>query len=269
MNNSVLQSLVEQEVTTILESFRGFRLVVFKNLGSSQDRIQYASDKLPFMGAGSARSVFGIGSGKVIKMVGNKDDLKDYLKSPTSKWEKKFWLTGVERGYLQNRAEIDLFTHPQARPILAEIFDFADDYSWLICEAAQTLKNTRELSKFLGFPSGWLTELLEIYNKGMTDSALIQLANMMGISGVKSRSKTMLSRLGEQIGHTFETRDEFILYLKEDLPNQPHFSAIIHLVRNLGHSTQDLNNPDHWGKTTDGRIVLLDYGFTEDVRSKY
>ena len=31
----------------------------------------------------------------------------------------------------------------------------------------------------------------------------------------------------------------------------------------------DLTVLDHWGKTPDGRVVILDYGFTEDVAEKH
>ena len=31
----------------------------------------------------------------------------------------------------------------------------------------------------------------------------------------------------------------------------------------------DVDRMDHWGITADNRLVLLDYGFTEDVRSKH
>ena len=31
----------------------------------------------------------------------------------------------------------------------------------------------------------------------------------------------------------------------------------------------DLAKIGHWGKTADQRVVLLDYGFTDDVRNDY
>ena len=52
--------------------------------------------------------------------------------------------------------------------------------------------------------------------------------------------------------------------------NNPHpfIKKIKELVNNNDLNTGDLVS-DHFGKTADGRIVLIDYGLTEDVAQEY
>jgi len=45
-------------------------------------------------------------------------------------------------------------------------------------------------------------------------------------------------------------------------------NAIIHF-REIGLLDQDLVPLEHWGVTTDQRIVLLDYGYNEETRKVY
>ncbi len=55
----------------------------------------------------------------------------------------------------------------------------------------------------------------------------------------------------------------------ENVRNNKLVKAAINitLTNNLG--VGDVIKPDHWGKTPDGRLVLLDYGFTEEVWDKH
>lgn len=55
--------------------------------------------------------------------------------------------------------------------------------------------------------------------------------------------------------------------LAQDAPD--FIKAVVATVRNNKLGIGDIINVEHWGKTPDGRTVLLDYGFTEDVWSKH
>jgi hypothetical protein len=57
--------------------------------------------------------------------------------------------------------------------------------------------------------------------------------------------------------------------LEQYLENpHPFVDKIADLVHNNDLNTGDIVS-DHFGKTADGRIVLIDYGFTEDVAEEF
>lgn len=68
------------------------------------------------------------------------------------------------------------------------------------------------------------------------------------------------------------TRGQEIVLRKrlDDYIKNPHpfVGKIKELVNNNDLNTGDLVS-DHFGKTADGRIVLIDYGLTEDVAQEY
>lgn len=57
---------------------------------------------------------------------------------------------------------------------------------------------------------------------------------------------------------------------KKPLENKsPFLSAIVHTALENSLMPGDLESVDHYGKTADGRVVLLDYGFTGEVWKKH
>lgn len=51
--------------------------------------------------------------------------------------------------------------------------------------------------------------------------------------------------------------------------NIQDFMRTVHTLVKGGHDEGDIFALDHWGKTNDGRLVLLDYGYTSDAQKKY
>jgi hypothetical protein len=54
-----------------------------------------------------------------------------------------------------------------------------------------------------------------------------------------------------------------------DVYTNPKTKAVRHLQNELGLDFSDLTRMNHWGGGTDGRLVLLDYGFTVEVADKF
>jgi len=59
-------------------------------------------------------------------------------------------------------------------------------------------------------------------------------------------------------------RGEMDLEDFDDKPNTEFIESVASLLKE-GTMGADLEVVDHWGKTSDGRIVVLDYGFTQEV----
>ncbi len=47
------------------------------------------------------------------------------------------------------------------------------------------------------------------------------------------------------------------------------FKSAVHALVKAGHDEGDMFALDHWGKTSDGRLVLLDSGFTEETKNRH
>lgn len=56
---------------------------------------------------------------------------------------------------------------------------------------------------------------------------------------------------------------------KEQPESVQRFMASVSALVKAGHDEGDLFALDHWGKTPDGRLALLDYGFTETTKDKH
>jgi len=215
--------LIEQELSSILESFRGFNFPKFEKIENSIDKYKYVKNHLPKIGQGSSRAVFGLGRGKVLKLAGS-FVLVDYIEkkgdllTPEDKSAIESRLkSSFAKGIAQNKEEVDIFTNPKIKPIVAKIYNFSNDFTWLASEAV------REVSE----------EEFEKYFQMSLSLFLNTITNYKNIN-----------------------QDALNNYNKKAL--QAIFSAL-----EQGLAPNDVGRLEHWGKTTDGRIVILDYGFTE------
>lgn len=116
MKPTLLENAIE---TLISEVLRGFNLNKFKTIPSIIGKIKYANSILPKLGKGSSRIVFALSGDKVLKIAKN------------------------EKGFAQNNAELELFTSPDTKPVVARIYDAAQDNSWLISEIVKPFSNSR------------------------------------------------------------------------------------------------------------------------------
>jgi hypothetical protein len=212
MKNEV-QKLIESIVfETLLEFKSSFKWSEFKSQGDIYDALEYCrTQNLPYLGQGSSRIVFALPNTKyVLKLARN------------------------SRGIAQNEAEVDLFTDPKTKLIVAQIYDFDSEFKWLISETVKPFRH------------------------GSSDNEFEDLTNMKF--------------------------DDFynIEYIKDDKNNEikvynsyPHlktnifFQTAKHLYLNSTLMAGDFFILSHWGKTADGRVVILDYGFTKDVMHKH
>lgn len=141
---------------------------------------------------------------------------------------------GSEAGVAQNKAEVDVYTDPKTRDAVAKIFDFDPEYRWLISEAVRSL----------------------------SESEFESLAG----TGVEDLRKTV-----EFCVETDSSAGEGVEWAEEQWlspPKREVLDLMLHLV-DVGLAYGDLMDPEHWGKTPDNRLVLLDYGFTKGVADEY
>lgn len=105
--------------TEIVEDYPvSWNIDEFKNLKTFGERIKYCEENLTRISSGSARIVYKIDDEKVLKLAKNK------------------------KGIAQNEIEIDYSNDYYARNIVAETFEYDDDYLWLEMQLAKKLDRT-------------------------------------------------------------------------------------------------------------------------------
>lgn len=200
--------LLREYVRAIVErAMKPFSFREFKDLFdpeypySPTQFLVYAQKRLPLLGSGTARETFRLSSTKVLKIAKNSSF-----------------------GREQNRVEVDTFTNPSLKPITTRIFNFHDDYLWLISELVRPIESWEEFESLTGVHEDVFIESME---------------------------------------------RESILPNERLSPEGRRFlESAITLVKS-GLFVADLTTVDHWGKTADGRVVILDYGFNDDVSNMW
>ena len=174
-----------------------FNLNKFKTFDNIHVMLEYAKKFLGILGTGSSRQAFTLSSKYVLKIALN------------------------DKGLSQNEAELDVFTNPTSKKVVAKIFGTDPEYRWLISEGVKPLSDESEFENLTGVPwKAFDVEVLASY-----------------IKGVKK--------------------------LEKNTPD--FFKAVIITAQNNSLMPGDLAEISHWGKTADGRCVLLDSGFTREV----
>lgn len=191
---------------------------------------------LPYMGRGSSRVVYALSTGKVLK------------------------ISRDERGLAQTEAEVSVWTNPSTREVAAQVFDFDPDFNWSVMEIAKTFKSSNwrykaSLEHELGIPNSY--------------GATFTIADIVGAL-LSDLSDGLPENITEKLlelprGQEIVLRKRIESYLENP---HPFVNKIKELVNNNDLDTGDLVS-DHFGKTADGRIVLIDYGLTEDVAQEF
>jgi hypothetical protein len=253
-----LKSLLNYLLENVDEAaIRGFSLDILKKKMPEFEKRQYPEDigiairelvgkqyGLPFLGKGSSRAVYALSTGKVLKIAIN------------------------DKGMAQNEAERIVWQNPSTRYIGAKVFESDPNDHWAVMEVAKIYGGPTPLKLDLGIPrelaSSWgyhitsaAFDLTSVYDRGLSVEEVI--ANRYGVAGPG----------GDRDPEIEEVVEAFRKFL-EDPPNS--MLALVDLMYNAPTDHQlhpgDIV-PDHFGRTADGRPVLIDYGFTTGVAEGY
>lgn len=212
MRNAIREFI---ELHLMLERMMGrgeFKLSEFKKLDEPFKMIAYVHDVLKQLGEGTSRVTYLLSSSKVLKIARPNEE---------------------EKGRAQNQTELDVFTSPRTKPIVARIFDYDPGFSWLISELVRPI-DENEFKQRFGLKIETVFEFVyEIHDSKTTADEYL-------------KSKPRIAKLFTTQARSF-------------------IDNCVSLMRENGLSVGDLNIADHWGKTAANRIVLLDYGLTHDV----
>jgi len=175
-----------------------FNLKAFKEITDPEKQIRYASAFLESLGVGSSRQAFLLSSRYALKIALNKE------------------------GLAQNKGEIEVYSNPSAKPLVAKIYDAADNDTWLVSDLVKPITDTGEFEKLAGTDWGTFRECMIKANETQeVDKRWPDLVKKVADVMLKTQLK-----VGDLVGQ---------------------------------------GKMSHWGKTPDGRVVLLDYGVTKQV----
>ena len=232
----------------LLEIRSNFKWDEFKKIDGLTNKAIYLSK--------TGTEVLGEGSARIVYLLSNRYVLK--LAQPSS----------PKRGMAQNKYEAELATDPDFKPVIAQVYDFADDYSWMVSELVRPLKNQKEFETLTGVPFMHLFKLLSVVFEGKLEETLDHLRKQRDsykkeIRELDKESPTYNGDLQFLVRHLKYIQEEFQIFA--ELPEKPFVKAVLDLVENKGSMIADMKVIDHWGKTADGRVVLLDYGYSREV----
>lgn len=238
----MIEQIIMEEVLKETSFMGGFSVNKLKSLSKNDvfgpNVWDYVKELgLKELGHGSSRTVFLISPKKVLK-VG---------------WG--------EKGLAQNEAEVEVATNPATKNIVTRIFDYDPKYQWLVSEFVREFKSSEEdkFERLTGFKWNLLSEFInEVKNfeniKDVFDfleRLFINVTNSQWSSQIKkSFYKEMLKELKSR---------EFVLFA----------TNLFNIMKSSNLVGGDIKWLAHWGQTGEGRVVLLDYGFSEDVATKY
>lgn len=212
------------------EKFDLNALKSFKNLVGQRN---YLNKTAMLVGVGSSRIVYAITAKHVIKLAGG----QRLLANPNDTMR-------VEAGIAQNMAEVEGYAaaSPAVKLILPRTVDIpGNGGDWIISELVRPLTSYEELTALT-----------------IGDSMIIDA------DGVVYDIKQLLKLFSK---YEEETIDSIAASSPE--PVSRFVNSLTLAIDELGLGQGDIVRIAQWGKTADGRAVLLDFGGTEDVLDEY
>lgn len=177
---------------------------------------------------------FGVGSSRAVFLI----NAKKVLKIATN-----------EAGFEQNRIETTIASDPDIQPIVAKVFQSDPKFRWVVSELVRELKTAKDFEDLTGVPLVGFEDEFE----QLTGTPFSHFEKMTGNEALPDE---------DPMTGDSEMRREAML-------QHPIILAAFELATNYDLAMSDFGRIDHWGKTPDGRAVLLDYGYTVDIANRF
>lgn len=205
------------------------------NTPDPDSKIDYVIDvaRLRYLNEGSSRAVFVIDSKRVLKIAKN------------------------EKGFAQNEMELKVFQDASTAPVVTRILLNAPDFSWLVSEIVRPLTSEDEFQQLSGVPFILVRTIFNFNDKYRDMQKSVQATrNRFALNKQQFPESTVF-------GDIHERMDEYLAtpFIKQ--------ISMAFSDANLKLLAADLRVLQHWGKTPDQRVVLLDSGYSEEVANAH
>jgi len=217
--------------------------------GDEHPEIQYAKRFLPELGSGSSRTAFALSGGKVLKIAKN------------------------DAGIGQNKEELDTYTRLRDNSLVTKIFDYAPDFKWLVSEIVKPIDGA-DFEKYVGMKPYRFWELYTSVKEGKPLDVSAEKENLK--REIEYLEKSISLEADEYWKGVYKERLWAKVEKMKEYEAIPKNSFALDLAKKIddfikksGLHPGDITREDHFGRTIDGEIKLLDYGFSYDVGKKY
>jgi predicted ABC-type ATPase len=218
---SVLLEMSQEDVATSKDPLDWFTAAYQspEEWGASDEfeAMLIAADKLNLKvaGTGSSRIVFDLKNNRVVKIARN------------------------NKGIEQNKLEAFAGKDPFVERILATVWEFAEDFSWIVADKLDPLSDGDGATAEEIVGVEW-NEVRDLVNAGANKESAVT-----SVAGGRSKEKKMT---GKSKGCL--TGDSFLSYIDDFMTRYPDMLP------------GDIAKLSSWGVTPQGCLVLLDYGIT-------
>lgn len=250
----------------LLEIRSNFKWNEFKAIKSPGERLQYLDKtKTTKLGEGSSRIAYLLSNRYVLKLA----------------------LPEAEgRGKAQNKEEVNVGTNPVTAEVVASVYDFAPDYSWIVSEVVREVTNEKEIEEQTGIPFyPMIRYLKEVFDTNTKDP----YGRLEKFEQSIERSRKIITKFEELLQDLPSEEEKYRKFHENDLrfekeqletkikdfelykafDNSPFVQGLASLILNQDAMAADMGKVSHWGKTASGKIVLLDYGYSRDIARKH
>lgn len=217
-----------------------FNMAEFKQITDIKLQRHYLNNHAMFIGAGTSRIAYGISPKWVIKLAGGIS-----FKTVVSN------LGMVEAGVAQNEAEVENYAKASddAKKLLPRTVAISsNNYNCILTELVRPVSGFEEMRQ-LAFGDH----------------------QIVGLGGVVQKMGGLLQIIAEAHGRDDEYMQEQLEAIQAiSNPVVGEFiNSVVSCANELNLGLFDLRRTVQWGKSADGRLVLLDFGGTEDVLDEY
>jgi hypothetical protein len=279
---------IKQFITSIVkevlqEKTRGtFDLNHFKTISNANDLYSYARNTLGEpIGEGSSRIVFVLSSGKALKLARIIDG-------------------NSQKGQAQNEMEVDTYTNPKLKPIVAKIYDYHPEFFWIISELTKPLKYDQVNAMFGGveFDDLLMKSIGGANARNYDDIIKHYLLTIDTLNQKVAANKKEIEKIENDLdNHVYDYDVELlqdkrkermsltysVSYAQRDIQNyqelieniekhktiiKPFLDGITNMKK-LGMNMDDSLTFSQYGFTPDGRIIMIDYGWSDEVGIKH
>jgi hypothetical protein len=179
------------------------------------------------------------------------------------------------KGIAQNEQEVSVYTNPSISNIVPRIYPKSDlqSYLFLIVEKVRPFKNTLEFEKIKKYPAtffvfiedygfNWKSEVLNKINKALASYEDISFEDMCNGNIPEGYEELYMRGMFSNLSITF--REACNAFKDEEWLNE-----VASLMKKEKLLIGDLTHYGHLGVTSNGRVVILDTGYSEEVRKLY
>lgn len=246
---NILKEIIDFELSCFLLEVRtNFNLAQFEKLPTLQDKLNYAAQNLKELGRGSSRAAFLLSNRYVLKIA----------------------LPEAEAGGVgQNKGEVSVWSNQEARPYVAAVYRNDPKFDWIISEIARPMTSEKEIEQLGNF--NWnVFDLLvrsqadwkEVADEQVRErqDAIQKLQARLGSAPDEQSKKAITAK----IQNLTNIINKFTTTIQSDI-----FKGAIILVTKANVSAGDVRKWGSWAKSADGRLIIIDYGFTKDLQGLY